>query len=42
VFDADPLDIISPSPQTLWRDVVRRQSGRVAWIATAPDDLSVN
>jgi len=42
VFDADPFDIISPSPQTLWRDVVSRQSGRVAWIATAPDDLSVN
>jgi hypothetical protein len=29
-------------PEDLWRRVLRRQRGRVAWLANAPDDLSMN
>jgi len=42
VFDATEDDIFSERPQELWRDVLRRQGGRVAWVANAPDDLSLN
>jgi putative transcriptional regulator len=35
-------DVFSPRPQELWRTVLRRQGGRLAWIANAPDDLSAN
>jgi putative transcriptional regulator len=42
VLDTDPDDIIGPSPAGLWRSVLRRQSGRLAWLADAPDDLDVN
>lgn len=42
VFDADPDDVFHQTPWTLWRDVLRRQGGRLRWIADAPDDLSAN
>lgn len=42
VFDSAPDDVFNPHPVDLWREVVRRQGGRVAWIANAPDDLSSN
>lgn len=42
VFDAVESDVFSASPGSLWRDVIRRQGGRVAWIANAPDDLEAN
>ena len=42
VFDSLPDDVFSEHPDDLWRDVVRRQGGRVAWIPNAPDDLSSN
>lgn len=42
VLDAEPTDVFAPDPRDLWRDVLRRQGGRLAWLATAPDDLSMN
>jgi putative transcriptional regulator len=42
VFDAYRTDVFNESPADLWRDVLRRQRGRVAWLANAPDDLSMN
>ena len=29
-------------PDALWADVLARQPGRVAWMASAPSDLSLN
>ncbi len=42
VLDATPDDPFSREPDALWRAVLRRQGGRLAWVATAPDDLSAN
>lgn len=42
VLDADPDDIVDGDPDELWRNVLRRQPGRLAWLAEAPDDLEVN
>ena len=42
VLDAEPDDVFADSPGDLWRRVLRRQGGRLAWLATAPDDLSSN
>lgn len=42
VFDSMPDDVFSDSPTELWRTVVRRQGGSLAWIADAPEDLSAN
>lgn len=42
VLDAEPDDVFAASPDDLWRTVLRRQGGRLAWLATAPDDLSAN
>jgi len=42
VFDARRDDVYHDVPENLWRMVLRRQHGRVAWIANAPDDLSMN
>ena len=42
VFDAETSDVFSDDPEELWRDVLRRQPGRLAWLANAPDDLSLN
>jgi putative transcriptional regulator len=42
VVAAEPGDVFSATPFDLWRDVLRRQGGRVAWLANAPDDLSAN
>lgn len=42
VFDATRDDVFNADPDELWRDVLRRQRGRVAWLANAPDDLSMN
>jgi len=42
VFDAIDDDVFTTAPIDLWRRVVRRQGGRVAWAADAPDDLSSN
>ena len=42
VLDAVPEDVFCREPEHLWRVVLRRQGGRLAWIADAPDDLSAN
>lgn len=42
VLEAQRDDVFNESPERLWRDVLRRQRGRVAWLANAPDDLSMN
>jgi putative transcriptional regulator len=42
VLDAEPADVFAAEPDELWRTVLRRQGGRLAWLATAPDDLSAN
>ena len=42
VFESESDDLFTADPADLWRRVVRRQGGRLAWIADAPDDLSAN
>ena len=42
VLDTTPDDLFSDEPELLWRNVLRRQGGRLAWLADAPDDLSWN
>ena len=42
VLDARDGDLISPRPETLWRDVLRRQDGDVRFWATFPDDPAIN
>jgi putative transcriptional regulator len=42
VLDADDDDLFSSEPDTLWRRVLSRQPGRLAWLAEAPEDLSSN
>lgn len=42
VLDAETGDVFSSEPDELWRNVLRRQPGRLAWLANAPDDLSLN
>ncbi len=42
VLDSEPGDVFSGDPDELWRSVLRRQPGRLAWLADAPDDLSMN
>lgn len=42
VLDAEPTDVFHAEPHNLWRSVLRRQGGRLAWLADAPDDLSMN
>lgn len=42
VIDAEPADVFGTATGDLWRAVLRRQPGRLAWLADAPDDLSLN
>lgn len=42
VLDAEADDLFTTEPSGLWRDVLRRQGGRTAWVANAPDDLANN
>ncbi|MGH8991067.1 MAG: YqgE/AlgH family protein [Acidimicrobiia bacterium] len=42
VLDALPDDPLSPEPEELWREVLRRQGGRLALFATCPPDPSLN
>lgn len=42
VLPAEHADVFAPYPADLWRAVLRRQGGRLAWVADAPDDLSSN
>ena len=42
VLPAELADVFCEDPSDLWRTVLRRQGGRIAWVANAPDDLSAN
>lgn len=40
--DAQPGDAFSGDPRQLWRRVLRRQRGELAWLSTYPDDVRMN
>ncbi len=42
VVDADPEDALCSEPGDLWRDVLKRQSGKLALVANFPLDPSLN
>lgn len=42
VVESEPGDVSSPSPERLWRSVLRRQRSELAMVATYPDDASLN
>lgn len=42
VLDGHRDDVFGDNTQDLWRDVLRRQTGRLAWYADFPADPSVN
>jgi len=42
VLDSEIDDVFSDRPDDLWHRVLRRQPGRLSWLALAPDDLSLN
>ena len=42
VVPASPTDLLHPEPDTLWRSVLRRQPGELAFVATFPDDPMQN
>ena len=42
VVDAEARDPFSDAPQTLWRQVLRRQRGDLALVSTYPDDPTHN
>lgn len=42
VADALPADALSDEPERLWATVLRRQGGKVAWLALYPPDASFN
>ncbi len=35
-------DVFTENPEDLWAEVLKRQPGRVSWLASAPTDLSTN
>lgn len=42
VVDAEARDAFSDAPARLWRDVLRRQRGELAFLSTYPEDPSHN
>jgi putative transcriptional regulator len=42
VLTAQPGDVFAPEPDRLWRQVLRRQEGDLAFLATYPDDPTLN
>ena len=42
ILDAEIEDVFSDRPEELWHAVLKRQPGRLSWLALAPDDLSLN
>ena len=42
VVDAEFADVTTAHPEELWREVLRRQRGRVALFALAPEDPTLN
>jgi putative transcriptional regulator len=42
VLDSETTDVFTADPDELWRAVLRRQPGRLGWLANVPDDLAWN
>jgi putative transcriptional regulator len=42
VVDSEPRDAFTDAPERLWREVLRRQRGKLAMISTYPDDPTQN
>jgi putative transcriptional regulator len=42
VLTAQPGDVFAARPEQLWRQVLRRQEGDLAFLATYPDDPALN
>jgi len=42
VLQAEPADVFFAEPERLWGSVLRRQGGDMAFVATYPDDPSLN
>jgi putative transcriptional regulator len=42
VLTAQPGDVFAAQPEQLWRRVLRRQEGDLAFVATYPDDPALN
>ena len=42
VVPAEATDAFSPEPASLWRSVLRRQGGELAFVSTMPDDPTMN
>ena len=42
VVSAEPGDVFAGDPDRLWRDVLHRQQGDLAFLATYPDDPGLN
>ena len=42
VLEALPDDVFTPHPEQLWRSVLRRQPNEMAYLATFPDDPTLN
>jgi len=42
VVPGDPVDVFRIDPSDLWRDVLRRQPGELAWHSTRPADPDLN
>jgi putative transcriptional regulator len=42
VVDTEPGDVFASRPAELWRAVLARQPGRMAWFANCPPEPSVN
>jgi putative transcriptional regulator len=42
IVEAVTTDVLSPEPEGLWRGVLRRQVGELAYVATFPDDPTQN
>ena len=42
VVPAQPVDVFRMDPSDLWRDVLRRQPGELAWHSTRPFDPELN
>ncbi|GAA3835636.1 YqgE/AlgH family protein [Sphaerisporangium flaviroseum] len=42
VVEAEPGDTFDSRPANLWRSVLRRQRGELAFVATCPDDPKLN
>jgi putative transcriptional regulator len=39
---SEPRDPFSPDPSQLWRNVLRRQPGELSYVASFPEDPSMN